>query len=211
MRRLIVPFPVFLALIAVPAVATAAPASFDVMANTSLVKFESEAPVENITGISTEASGKLSVDTAAPAATTGTIAVAVASLRTGNTTRDGHLQSADWLDAGKHPNITFEIKSVRLDDASPLVDGAPGRKGTVTGRLTIKGTARTVTAPIVVQYMAASEKLKKAYIQGDVVRVKASFDVTLGDYGVKPPDHLAGVKVAETVTIRVAITAASGK
>ena len=211
MRRLFVSLYVFLALVALPTVAAAAPVPFGVMANTSLVKFESEAPVENITGISTEASGKLLVDRDAPAATTGTISIPVASLRTGNTTRDGHLQSADWLDAGKFPNITFEITSVRLDSEGALVNGGAGRKGTVTGKLTIKGTARTVSAPIDVSFLAASEKLKKAYINGDVVRVKASFDVTLADFGVKAPDHLAGVKVADTVTIRVAITAASGK
>jgi polyisoprenoid-binding protein YceI len=211
MRRLFAPLCVFVALVALPTVAAAAPVPFDVMANTSLVKFESEAPVENITGISTEASGKLLVDRAAPTATTGTISIPVASLRTGNTTRDGHLQSADWLDAGKHPNITFAITSVRLDGEGALVNGASGRKGTVTGTLTIKGTAKTVSAPIEVSYLAASEKLKKAYIKGDVVRVKARFDVTLADYGVKAPDHIAGVKVADTVAISVAITAASGE
>lgn len=210
MRHLFAQLSTLIAVALVPTVATAAPAPFKVLPNSSLVKFESEAPVENITGISTEASGVLQVDRATPERTTGTVSIPVASLRTGNTTRDGHLQSDAWLDAAKHPNITFEVTGVRFGTAGPLAPGA-ARKGTVTGKLTIKGTTRTVSAPLSLKYLAASDKLKKAYIFGDVVRAKASFDVTLTDFDVHPPAHIAGVKVADTVTVRVAITAASGK
>jgi len=196
--------------IAGPGLASAAPAPFGVIPNSSLVQFESEAPVENITGISTEVHGSLLVDRDQPGAATGTVAIPVASLRTGNTTRDGHLQGAEWLDAAAHPDISFAITSVHLDGDGPLVAGAAARKGTATGKLTVKGHARTISAPIEVQYYAASERFEKAYIKGDVLRVKATFDVTLADYDVNPPAHIAGVKVADTVTIHAALTASTG-
>lgn len=210
MRRLFTLASVLVSLVAAPSVGFAAPAPFSVIPNASLIKFESEAPVENITGLSTEAKGTLQVDRDRPAATTGTLAIPVASLRTGNTTRDGHLQSKDWLDAATNPDITFAIASVNLADGGALVAGAAARKGTATGTLTIKGKARTITAPITVQYLAANERFAKAYIVGDVVRVKATFEVALADYGIQAPAHIADLKVASTVTISASVTASSG-
>lgn len=168
------------------------------------VGFESDAPIETINGISTQAAGTLAVDLAAPAKTRGTITVPVTSIATGNPTRDGHLHGEQWLDSGKHPNITFAIDSLKFDSGKALADKVK-LSGTVTGKLTIKGTTKSITAPVRVTYVAASEVLKKAYINGNAIRVRVKFDVKLADFGIKAPSNL-GPKVAETVQIDVRLT-----
>lgn len=188
-----------------PTTASATP--FEVVpGGLQLVEFESEAPVENIRGISTEARGALEVDLANPSRSKGTISVPVASLRTGNTTRDEHLRGDMWLDAAAHPDLTFTLDTLKLDLGGALIPGAV-TAGRLTGTLSIKGTKRPFDIAIKVAYLAGSEALKKAYIPGNALRVKGTFNVVLADFGVKPPSHILGVKVADTVSVRFALTA----
>jgi len=188
-------------------VSTAHAAPFEVVPGAiQLVEFESDAPIENIRGLSTEARGQITLDPARPNAAQGRITVPVASLRTGNTTRDGHLQQPEWLDAKAHPDLVFAIDSVALDLMGPLSLGAT-TTGRVTGTFTIKGKTKRVTVPVKLAYLPASDKLKKVYIDGNALRIKGDLVLRLADFGVVPPDHLAGVKVADEVSIRFALTA----
>ena len=188
-----------------PATAQAAP--FEVVPGAiQLVEFESDAPIENIRGLSTEAKGQIALDPRNPNAATGRITVPVASLRTGNTTRDGHLQQPEWLDAKAFPELAFALDAVALDLTGPLELGATAT-GRVSGTFTIKGKTKRVTVPIKVAYLAASDKLKKVYIDGNALRIKGELTLRLADFGVVPPDHLAGVKVADQVSVRFALTA----
>jgi polyisoprenoid-binding protein YceI len=62
----------------------------------------------------------------------GVITVAAASVDTENPRRDKHLRSADFLDAGQHPDITFTAGSV-----------APaGDRVRISGTLTVAGRTR---------------------------------------------------------------------
>src|SRR5262245_53224459 len=58
----------------------------------------------------------------------GTIAVAVASIDTGNSKRDTHLRSAEIFDSGDHPHITFTVDGIRPS----------GQGVAVTGTLTVR-------------------------------------------------------------------------
>lgn len=58
----------------------------------------------------------------------------VASITTFDETRDAHLQSPDFFDAQRHPELRFESTAVELD----------GDRLVVTGNLTIKGTTKEV-------------------------------------------------------------------
>ncbi|HVV50811.1 MAG TPA: YceI family protein [Polyangia bacterium] len=73
------------------------------------------------------------------------IAIDAASISTNDEKRDGHLKSADFLDAEKFPKVTF--KSTKIAPAG-------GDKLNVTGDLTI----RDVTKPVTI----AVERLGKA-------------------------------------------------
>lgn len=58
----------------------------------------------------------------------------VNSLDTSNTDRDNHLKSADFFDAEKYPEISFESKSLEKDDDGYIIKGD----------LTIKGITKSV-------------------------------------------------------------------
>jgi polyisoprenoid-binding protein YceI len=58
--------------------------------------------------------------------------VGVASVDTGDETRDDHLRSADLFDVERHPTASFRSTRVELQDT----------RGTVPGDLTIKGVTR---------------------------------------------------------------------
>ena len=65
----------------------------------------------------------------------GTIAVAAASIDTGNARRDTHLRSPDFFDSARHPDITFTADGVRPS----------GQGVAVTGILTVRGRTRPLT------------------------------------------------------------------
>jgi polyisoprenoid-binding protein YceI len=62
------------------------------------------------------------------------VTIDVNTLNTGDPTRDGHVKSADFLDAAKYPTITFKSKSV--------AKSGDGLK--VTGDLAIHGVTKEV-------------------------------------------------------------------
>ncbi|GAA4322554.1 YceI family protein [Streptomyces venetus] len=66
----------------------------------------------------------------------GTLTLDVATLDTGNAKRDTHLKSADFFDAGNHPEITFAADSAELRD---------GDQVHVVGRLTVRGVSRPLS------------------------------------------------------------------
>ncbi|MGW4565796.1 YceI family protein [Streptomyces sp. NPDC004561] len=67
---------------------------------------------------------------------TGTVTLDAASLDTGHAKRDTHLRSADFFDAGNHPEITFAVRDAdRLD----------GDQVRVTGQLTVRGVSRPLS------------------------------------------------------------------
>lgn len=68
-----------------------------------------------------------------PASISGT--VDVSSITTFDETRDGHLQSPDFFDTARYPELTFESTSVALEGDALVVDGD----------LTIKGVTKPVT------------------------------------------------------------------
>jgi polyisoprenoid-binding protein YceI len=62
----------------------------------------------------------------------------VASIDTRNEQRDGHLRSADFLDAESFPDLTFVSTKI----------GGTKERFTITGDLTIRGTTKSVTLDV---------------------------------------------------------------
>ena len=84
-------------------------------------------------------SGTIVVDEANPDRSKVEVEIDAASIDTGVTDRDAHLRSADFLDTGNQPQITFR---------STKVEGAHKKTGDrfqVTGELSIRGKAIPVT------------------------------------------------------------------
>ena len=67
------------------------------------------------------------------------VSIDAASISTNDEERDGYLRSADFLDAGKFPKLTF--KSTKVEKVS-------GNKLKVAGDLTIRDVTRSVTLDV---------------------------------------------------------------
>ena len=83
-----------------------------------------------------------------PLASTVEVSVGLASIDTGDATRDGHLRSGDFFDVDNHPTMTFRSTGVRqVGDDRYDVDGELTVRG-VTRPLTLHATFEgTVTDP----------------------------------------------------------------
>jgi polyisoprenoid-binding protein YceI len=115
--------------------------------------------VSKVGGRFTKFDGTIEIDRANPAASSVHLTIDATSLDTGNATRDKHLNSPDFFDTAKFPQITFTSTKI-----------APKGKDVyeVTGDLTIRG----VTKPVVLT--VASNGFANDGHGGQ----KAGFDVT---------------------------------
>src|SRR5205823_10820683 len=105
----------FILFIALAGILGASPEEFDFKdpKGVNNVSFKTEAPVETIKGSATGITGKVSFDPANPAAVHGKIVVAASSLHVPNPKMNEHLHGAQWLDASKFPEISFEALSAK--------------------------------------------------------------------------------------------------
>lgn len=169
------------------------------------VTFTSEAPLEDIVGTTNQITGHLEFDPMHPdKGGKGMLTVPVASLDTGIPLRDEHLRSAAWLDAEGHPEITMEITGLQKVTKVKSGDGFHTFDVVATGTFTARGKSRPIEVAARLTYLAESEQTK-ALMPGDLLAVRASFDVTLADFGVTGPEgmDIIGSKVGEAVTVDV--------
>ncbi len=167
-------------------------------------RFSSETPLEDVYGTADAVSGFAMADATDPAKTlAGEITVMVKSMKTGIDLRDEHLQSANWLDAEQYPHIKYVIKSVESLESK----GDSKFAGKVNGEFTMHGKTSKVTAEIELTFIKGSEKTK-ALGAGDLLVVKANFEVKLSDYGVA--NDVVGSKVAENIKVEFSGVGTSG-
>lgn len=148
----------------------------------SNITFESETDFETILGHTNTASGQVIADLEAGTASVD-VRVPVATLDTGIELRNKHLQSSDWLDAKKNPDLRFVSRSAhKLDDGSWEIAGDFSLHG-VTKPLTIRAQVKPIPA----------EAAKAAGLgKGDWLRVSTPFEVKLSDFGIEVPGKVAG-------------------
>ena len=156
------------------------------------VSFRSAAQLETINGVSTQASGSVSLDPANLSSTRGTITVPTNSFRTGIELRDEHLRGSEWLDAGSHPNATFEITGVTGASSLAANDNATV---TIVGRFTLHGVTKQVRAQARVKWDGSNG-----------LRGRARFTIQLSDYGVSI-NPAVRLKVSNDITIQIDIRA----
>jgi len=96
--------------------------------------------VSNVRGSFDSFAGTIVLDQETIANSSVAVTIDVATIDTGNEKRDDHLRSADFFDAGSHPQITFASTSVTRSGAGHVA----------TGDLTIRGVTRRVELPFVV-------------------------------------------------------------
>ena len=111
------------------------------------------------------------------------VTIPIAKLNCGNTTMNDHMRKA--LKATQNPNIVFDLASYKIEDS----------KATLLGTLQIAGTTKQIEIPGTVQR------------EGSLVRVKASKQILMSEWGVKPPSLMLGtMKVKDNVTVGFDVT-----
>lgn len=171
------------------------------------IKFDSEAPVETINGVVNTVNGNFTMDMSNFEATTGTITLNIADMKTGVEKRDEHMRGADWLNADKNPQIKYQItKLTGLKTSSE--NGKFATKGTVEGNFTLNGVTKYLKGTVNINYIQESADTKKR-ASGDIVNVQAKLDVPLADFGIKGKSGVLGNKVANVVKISAVLFANS--
>jgi polyisoprenoid-binding protein YceI len=92
--------------------------------------------ISNVKGRFSGLSGTLSLDESDHTHSSVEASLDVATVKTGDEQRDGHLRSAEFFDAEKFPTITFK---------SSNIDAKGGADYAVTGELTLHGVTKAVT------------------------------------------------------------------
>lgn len=109
----------------------------------------------------------------------------VNSIYTNQEKRDGHLKSADFFDAAKHPTLAFKSKSISK---------VSGNKYKLMGDLTMHGVTKPVTLDAVITGPVTNPQSKKTLagfkVSGEVKRA----DFTLGS--------VPAAVVSDEITIR---------
>ena len=95
--------------------------------------------ISKVRGRFTRWSAKLALDTADLSRSSVEVEIEAASIDTGIADRDAHLRSADFLDAEKHPQLTYRGRPVEVVSKDRL---------RVVGDLTIRGVAREVVLDV---------------------------------------------------------------
>ena len=123
-----------------PAASQAEPADFVLdPAHTYITFFVSHLGYSDMPGMFLESEGGFSYDEDAKELKSAQITVQTDSVFTNHDERDGHLRSADFLNTGEFPEMTFTAtKAEKLSDT----------EGKITGDLTLLGVTKPITLDV---------------------------------------------------------------
>lgn len=125
--------------------------------------------------------GDIVFDPAAPEAARMNVSVAVKTIDTGNSTKDGHALGEKWFDVDNYPKIRFVSSSVKKSTQGYVV----------TGKLSLHGVERSVEVPFTFQ-----KKDGEGLFAG-------AFEVDRKDYGID--GGFFGFLVGDTVEIKLRV------
>lgn len=169
------------------------------------VVFKLDAPLESINGTANGISGSVTLDPEKPQQTTGKIVVETKSLTVPNPMMLEHLLGDGWLDAAKYPEISFEVKEI----LGAKKDGDSGTAD-VKGIFTLKGVSKELTVPAKVTYLPGKLADRTGgQLQGDLLVIRAKFQIKRSDFGIKPGEHLD--KVSDDIELSLSIAGAAPK
>lgn len=158
--------------------------------------FESNAPLEDIVGVSSELVAKAEVNPSDISNASGSVMVDLRKLKTGINLRDEHLRSEMWLNTEEYPYAEFALNKITGAESLP-----EGKEVNVKfhGTFTVHGVSKELVADGTLTYIKESEKTK-ANIKGNLLKVQAAFTIQLANYGVIIPDMMIG-KVDDTIKV----------
>ena len=176
----------------------------------NVVSFKSEAPLEDMVGTSPVVNGDIRFDAAKPETTSGQVIVPVKDLKTGIPLRDEHMMGEAWLDAAKHPEIKFVIKSAK--DAKLTKETADFKTWDIVlvGDFTLKGITKEMEIPARLTWLKQTEATQKRRA-GDLLALRAAWQVKLSDFDIKGMGDTIGTKISEVIDCEVSFVAGTEK
>ena len=162
------------------------------------VRFVLDAPFEVINGVTNTVKGKFNFDKGKFSAN---FTVPVSSLKTGIAKRDEHLQNDKWLNAAKNPNIELTVKDAAISENLWKNSEVTTE---VDGEFKVHGVTKKEKVKLTFRHFPADETSAKR-LPGNLMRVKADFQLSLPDYGIAQRDskakELIGLKVGKVAAI----------
>jgi polyisoprenoid-binding protein YceI len=166
--------------------------AFELIPSLSRVGFDAKSTLHDFSGVTSEVRGEFVGNLAQPEGPwRGVIQCTAAALQTGVEGRDEAMK--EHLDTEHNPLIHFEVLQFR-----PAADGldVAGQKarGTIEGKMCIRGQERTWSMPVQLSVDAS----KRLVVEGDS-------RLSLPDYGVPVPSKLGVISMEPEVRVWVAL------
>ncbi len=177
-----------------------------------VVTFDSDAPVEVITGTTNAIKGTVTLDDSFKFDKDHpfdiNFKVDLRTIDTGISLRNAHMRD-NFLETDAHPYASFKATSVKINKKPDL-----SKIGTytlkATGDFTVHGVTVRKTIPLKVTYMPESTITKKRFPTGNLIRINGTFPVTLTAHKIKRPEAVF-VKLAETVFVKINAMGTDGR
>ncbi len=170
--------------------------------NRNVVTFESRAPLERVIGSTHAVTGYFELDLADVTSCRGILRVALDSLDTGIGLRNTQMRD-HYLETKSFPEAVLAIERV-IGEAAPVVAGEPFHVSLV-GSFSLHGVTLPEEISIDAVYFPESEETRTK-MPGNLLQVRATFDVLLGDYLIPVP-KLVALQLDEIVRIHIDFTA----
>lgn len=166
------------------------------------LKFKSTAPLEDIEGyvVSDHITSSVMFDPGNVESASGEVVFKVAGMRTGIDVRDEHLRSSDWLNAEKHPEVTFKLNSLKDVESIESKGIRATAKAIAVGEFTMHRESKEMQIPVKITFLKESEATAKR-APGHLFFVEGSFKVALKDFKVKGSKGVVGSKVGEEIDV----------
>ncbi len=141
------------------------------------VRFTIDGPFLEINGVGSDLEGELKI---IEGKASGELKLSVASIRTGDASRDSHLRGEQWLEAKAHPYLTFTFKDLELPEAKATKEGEKISLK-AKGEFELKGVKHDEPVEIVAVFVKQSEQ-SKVRLDGDLVHVQAKAKLRLDHF-----------------------------
>ena len=145
------------------------PATFNVDPAHSSVGFKIRHLISKVSGSFKEFSGTVVGDPKSPATATVTFTIKASSIDTANADRDKHLNTPDFFDTAKYPEITFK---------SSKITHRGGDRYDVAGSFTMRGVTKEIVIPVTFGGVA------KDPWGGERAGFSMQFSLNRKDYGI---------------------------
>jgi len=171
--------------------------TWNIDSNHTSISFEVTHFFTPVAGSFKDFDGSLNFDPENLAGSSADFTVKINSVETDNEKRNGHLQSEDFFNAEKYPEMKFKSSSFTKS----------GEEYTIIGNLTIRDITKEISIPVEVLGIG-EHPMKKSKL---ITAMRAEFSLNRNDYGVGSGSWAASAVVGNEVKVSLLIEANRNK